>query len=263
MSTYQTILTSSAGPVGTISLNRPEVHQAMNIEMIRELNDAIHAMDSDGSIRVIVLRSAGANFSAGADIKWMKEGMKQSRDQVMQESRELAGLFKRITHIPSLFISSVRGKVIGGANGLVAASDLVISEKSALFSFSEVKLGLIPATIAPFVIEKVGKSRAALWMMSGEPFSAMEAWERGLVHRLCEEGELELKTETLVTRLLSNGPGAISGIKKMLREFDFHGSADEIEEQTAEIISQFRISPEGQEGMKAFLEKRKPDWDVS
>jgi len=175
---------------------------------------------------------------------------------------ELAGLFRLITEILIPCVCAVQGKVIGGANGLVAASDLVIAENTARFSFSEVKLGLIPATIVPFVICKAGRSRTAAWMLSGEPFSSGEALAGGLVHYTCAEGELEKRTGQVISQLLKGGPEAMKGIKKMLREFSAHGGAQTIQEETAELIAKTRISPEGQEGMNAFLEKRKPDWNV-
>ncbi|MFH0757637.1 MAG: enoyl-CoA hydratase-related protein [Bacteroidota bacterium] len=263
MSNYSTIQTSLYGPVGTVTLNRPGVHHALNLTMIRELTGALHALEADDQIRIVLFRSSGANFSAGADINWMREGRHQSREQLKQESMELAGLFRLITEIPIPCVCAVQGKVIGGANGLIAASDLVIAENTARFSFSEVKLGLIPATIAPFVIRKAGRSRTAAWMLSGEPFSTGEALEGGLVHYTCAAGELEKKTGQIISRLLKGGPEAMKGIKKMLREFSIHAGAQTIQEESAELIADTRISSEGQEGMNAFLEKRKPDWDVS
>jgi methylglutaconyl-CoA hydratase len=253
MSNYSTIQTSSAGPVGTITLNRPRVHHALNMTMIRELTDALHCLGGDDQVRIVLLRSTGANFSAGADINWMREGMNQSREQLKQESMELAGLFRLITEIPVPCVCAVQGKVIGG----------VIAENTARFSFSEVKLGLIPATIVPFVIRKAGRSRTAAWMLSGEPFSSGKALAGGLVHYTCAEGELEKRTAQVISQLLKGGPEAMKGIKKMLREFSTHGGAQTIQEETAELIAKTRISPEGQEGMNAFLEKRKPDWDVN
>jgi methylglutaconyl-CoA hydratase len=256
----RTILTSSEGPVATITLNRPRVHHAMNIEMVRELSEAISQKGSMERTRIILLRATGENFSAGADLNWMRSGMDQTEKQLEQESRELARLFRLISETPPVVISSVQGKVLGGAIGLVAASDLVIAANSARFAFSEVKLGLIPATIAPFVVRKVGPSRTAGWMITGRFFTAAEALEGGLVHRVVEETSLEENTGQLINDLLSNGPMAMKGIKWLLHHFPFDQDPEQIQNGTAEIIARYRVSPEGQEGMKAFFEKRKPGW---
>jgi methylglutaconyl-CoA hydratase len=263
MQPFQTILTFSDGPVAILSLNRPEVHHAMNIEMIRELTASVHRLAEEPQIRIIALRAPGDHFSSGADLNWMCEGMNQPEEQLKRESMELAGLFRLICEVPKIFVTSVQGRVSGGANGLVAASDLVVAEKSALFIFPEVRLGLIPATIAPFVVGKIGRSRAAAWMLSGRPFSASEAHSAGLVHLLCEDDMLDQATGKLIQELLSNSPEALRGIKEMIRSFPFQQDPMKIQEETAGIIARYRVSSEGQEGMKAFLEKRKPFWDDS
>ena len=257
----KTILTSIEGPVATITLNRPGLHHAINLEMIRELTQAFAHFDSQEGIRIILLRSTGEHFCAGADLNWMREGMFQSESQLKQEGMELARLFSLMTRISGIIVTAVSGKVIGGANGLVAASDIVIADASARFSFSEVKLGLVPATIAPFVLNRVGKRRAAAWMISGRWFNAEEARWAGLVDISCETGHLEEERSKTVENLLSGGPEAMAGIKEMLHRFDFSQEAEIIIEKSAEILARYRISPEGQEGMKAFLEKRKPDWN--
>ena len=260
MGITETIQTSIEGAVATITLDRPEVHHAMNIEMIREVATALAGMRQNESIRIIRLRATGDHFSAGADLDWMREGMKQSEAQLKQESMELAGLFRLLSEMPQVVVSAVQGKVLGGANGLIAASDLVIAEDTARFSFSEVKLGLVPATVAPFVVRKAGIGRAAAWMLTGLVFSAEDARTAGLVHFICEEGKLAEETGHLTDELLSNGPEAMQGIKQMLRHMESGRDPQKIQEETAAIIARYRISPEGQEGMNAFFEKRKPGW---
>lgn len=247
--------------MATISLNRPALHHAINLQMIRELGETLIDLNSKSEIRIILLRSEGENFCAGADLNWLKEGMNQSEDQLVQEALELAKLFALMRSISPIIVTAVQGKVMGGANGLVAASDLVIGSDSARFSFSEVKLGLIPATIAPFVVSRVGKSKAAGWMISGRLFDTEEALRAGLIDIICEDGQLETKSKSLIGDLLSGGPEAMAGIKKMIHSFDFGAKNEEVSQKSAEILANSRKSPEGQEGMKAFLEKRRPSWN--
>ena len=261
MKEYLTISSSIRGPVAEITLNRPALHHAINLDMIRELKDVFTHFDQEAGIRVIVLKSTGEHFCAGADLNWMREGMKQTKEQLKKESMELAGLFSLMTKISPIILTLVRGKVVGGANGLVAASDLVIADSSSRFAFSEVKLGLVPATIAPFVVARLGKSRAAAWMLLGRWFKARQALAAGLVDIVCEEGLLEEESAGVLNDLLAGGPEALKGIKHMLHSFDFNQDAGKIQEQSAEILARFRISPEGQEGINAFLEKRRPNWN--
>ena len=260
MKKTETILTSLDGNIATITLNRPGVHHAMNIEMIRELTRFISGPCENPDIRIILLRATGENFSAGADLNWLRDGMDQDEEQLKRESMELAGLFRLISKTPRIFVTAVQGKILGGANGLVAASDLVLAERSATFSFPEVKLGLVPATITPFMVRKVGRSRAAAWMISGKIFDSEEALAGGLVHLVCQDGQLGEETGKLMDTLLANGPEAMKGIKEMLNNFNFDRDAGTIQEESADLIARYRISPEGQEGMKAFFKMRKPGW---
>ena len=260
MEQKDTIITEVKGSVATISLNRPGVYNAMDIAMIRELTEFIKSIDQRKNIRVVTINSIGKHFSVGADLNWMKAAMKQTPVQLNSESMELAGLFKGLWESESIILSAVQGKVMGGANGLVAASDIVIAEKTASFAFSDAKLGLVPATIAPFLVRKLGIGRSAELMLTGRSFDANEARESGYVQEVCEEGTLKQSTETIISKLLSNGPEAMKGIKHLLRWLESAPTSDQIQEYTASLIAERRISPEGQEGMQAFLEKRDPDW---
>lgn len=259
----KTIISTIRGPVATIALNRPRVRHAINLEMIRELTDTFSQLNSDSSIRFIHLRSDGEHFCAGADLKWMKEGLNQSEEELLEESLELARLFLLMRTISPIIVTSVQGKVMGGANGLVAASDIVLAEESAVFAFSEVKLGLLPATIAPFVLKRIGKSKAAAWMISGRPFSAREAFGAGLLDFICGKGQLEAESEKLLRDLLSGGPRAMAGIKKMINDYDAGEKMEDLLQKSAHMLARSRKAAEGQEGMKAFLEKRKPGWNSS
>lgn len=229
--------------------------------MIRELSQAFSEIAENPGIRLILLGSSGAHFCAGADLNWMKQGVEQTEETLKKEGLELVGLFKLMTEVPQIILTTTRGKVMGGANGLVAASDLVFAESNTRFSFSEVKLGLVPATIAPFVVNRVGRSRASAWMITGRSFGAEEAVSAGLAHFSFEEEVLEAERKKIVDELLSGGPLAMSGIKKMLLWLESEPNPEEVPEKSASILAEFRISDEGQKGMKAFMDKKRPDWN--
>lgn len=260
MEPQQTIITEIRNSVATLSLNRPQVHNAMDMLMIRELTSSFKALESDQRIRIVVLASSGKHFSAGADLNWMKEGMVQDQEQLRSESLELADLFKCMAASRMIVLSAIGGKVMGGANGLVAVSDLVIAEESATFTFSEVKLGLAPATIAPFILRKIGSSRTTDLMLTGRPILAEEALAAGLVHYVCRQGTLRATTGEIIGKLLSNGPEAMREVKHLLRWLQSGPTDEQVREHTAGVIARLRISPEGQEGMNAFFEKRRPGW---
>lgn len=229
--------------------------------MIRELSHAFTEIAENPAIRLILLGSSGPHFCAGADLNWMKQGIELTEETLKKEGLELVGLFKLMTEVPQIILTTTKGKVMGGANGLVAASDLVFAESNTRFSFSEVKLGLVPATIAPFVVNRVGRSRAAAWMITGRSFGAEEAVSAGLAHFSFEEGVLEAEKKKIVDELLSGGPLALSGIKKMLLWLESEPNPEEVPEKSASILAKFRVSDEGQKGMKAFIDKKRPDWN--
>lgn len=260
MNAYSTINIIKSGRIATVILNRPEVYNAINLEMIRELTEVVNVLETDKQIVIIVFRSSGDHFSSGADVNWMMEGMTQNNAQLTSESRELAGLFESISLCDKVTVSAVHGRSMGGANGIVAASDIVIADDTATFAFSEVRLGLIPATISPYVIRKMGSSRTRELMLTGRRFDAIEAFEFGLVHQLCKPGGLDGAIKKLSDLLLSNAPGALSGVKELVRFLEDQPDSSTLPAKTAKLIARFRLSPEGQEGMRAFLEKRKPDW---
>ena len=256
-----TIILSKKEGVATITLNRPGVRNAMDLQMIREIGSTIRVLNDDPGTRMIILGSGEDYFCSGADLKWMQAGQKLNRDLLRSESLELAKLFRDIWESAAVTICSVKGHIPGGAIGLLAASDLVVAESSAILTFPEVKLGLIPATIAPYVLRKAGFSRTSEWMMTGRPISATEAKDAGLIHRLCDEGSLEQSTGLLARELLSGGPHALKAVKHLLRNIEEMTDPEEVDHYTSRLIAGIRVSPEGQEGMKAFFEKRKPGWD--
>lgn len=261
MDNPETILLNKDREVATITLNRPEVRNALNLQMIRELTTAIELFNRDEAVRLILFNSVGESFCSGADLNWMLSGLQLAEDQIESESMELAKLFRGVRESAAVTICCVKGPVPGGAIGLLAASDFVVAESSSTFRFPEVKLGLIPATVAPYVTGKIGFGRTSDWMMTGRLIGAIEARGAGLIHRICDQGALEATTALLVEELLSGGVMALRGVKQLLRRLENKSDPDEVDTYTSRLIAGFRRSPEGQEGMKAFLGKRKPDWD--
>lgn len=254
------IITSEACHTGYIVLNRPDVHNAMHIGMIREISEAVREFNRRDSIRIICFTANGPNFSAGADLNWMKKGLEQDREELYNESRELAMLFNDIYNSPKVTVALARGKVMGGANGIVAATDIPMAANDTSFAFSEVRLGLIPATIAPYIVQRTGRAAAYEWMLSGRPFNASEAFTRGLVSRIITTAEAG-QPDQLLEPLLHNGPEALKGVKHLFREYDLEKDPDhQLIESTAKLIAEFRVSDEGQEGIRAFFEKRQPKW---
>lgn len=260
MNSYKFIIQEEHGAVGHIILNRPELHNALHIEMIRELTASVRQLDSLSHIRLIQISANGTNFSAGADLNWMKKGLSQSKEELTGESRELAMLFNTIYNCSKTTLTVVKGKVIGGANGIIAASDIVVATSEATFAFTEVKLGLVPATIAPYVVQKTGGTTAKEWMLTGRTISSAEANIRGLTNHIFAPEQSESEVAKLTEILLLNGPLAMTGIKEMFRNRGLFSNPDTQIEGTAELIARFRTSYEGQEGISAFFEKRQPQW---
>lgn len=246
--------------IGSITLNRPRVHNALHIEMIREISDAFRRLNKQKDLRLIIIDSNGENFSAGADLNWMKKGLEQSKEELANESEELAQLFHTIYTCPVVTLAVAKGKVMGGANGIIAAADISVATPGTTFAFSEVKLGLIPATIAPYVVARTGKNVAREWMLTGRQINAREAYERGLVNMLSQYENPDSTIQPLIRTLINNGPQAMKGVKKMFMNDDLLRDPGEQLKATAELIAKYRVSEEGQEGIRAFFEKRKPEW---
>ncbi len=261
MSQYKYIIESVDGVSGRITLNRPEVHNAFNIEMIRELKTSVVNLCQKTAVRFIIIEAKGSNFSAGADLNWMKDGLRQSEDELYSGSRELASLFNTLYNAAKVTIVLTKGKVFGGANGIVAAADIAIASPETVFAFTEVKLGLVPATIAPYIVQKTGKSTAREWMLTGRKIAADEALQRGLVNRIIPASELDEALKELTEDLTKNGPLAMEGIKMMFLENDLSDDPGKLLETTSRLIAKFRIADEGQEGIRAFFEKRLPRWN--
>jgi methylglutaconyl-CoA hydratase len=256
---YKAILYHKENQVAKIILNRPKVHNAFNSTMISELLDVLKAIRNDSSVRVIVLTGKGKSFCAGADLNWMKEIINYSFDQNLKESLEIAELLYSIYSVPKPTIAQVKGAAIGGGVGFLSACDMVLAASTAKFGLSEVKIGLIPAAISPYVVRRIGESKAREYFLTGERITAERAEKLGLVNHVYSLQKLGIETKNTVNRLLSSGPDAIANCKELLFKVP-QISLIEAKEFTARMIANLRISDEGQEGMAAFLEKRKPNW---
>jgi len=256
---FETILVERRDESVRISLNRPRVHNAFNAAMIRELQAAFEAAGADPGVRIVVLTGTGESFCAGADLNWMREIIDYSFEQNLEESLAIADLLESIYTLPKPTIARVNGTAIGGGNGLFSACDIAVASDRARFGLSEVKIGLVPAVISPYVIRRIGESRAREFFLTGERFDARRALEVGLVNTVVPHAELNAKTEGLARLLLSAGPEALAKAKELLQKVPGMGF-DEARRYTAEVIARLRVSAEGLEGMAAFLEKRKPRW---
>jgi methylglutaconyl-CoA hydratase len=256
---FETISYSVEDKTAKILLNRPEVHNAFNDVMIQELLEVFDEISKSEDIRVAVLTGRGESFCAGADLNWMKRMINFTYEQNLEDSLKLAELFYLMYSLPKPIIAAVNGAAIGGGTGLVAVCDIAIASEGARFSLSEVKLGLVPACISPYVIRKVGEGRCREFFLTGERVTAQRALELGLVNQVVPLTQLDMAVNDKAKQLLSSGPKAIAMCKELLKNVPGM-SFDKAMTYTAEMIASMRIGDEGQEGMNAFLEKRKPRW---
>jgi len=256
---YSTIALGRAGPLATLTLNRPETHNAFDAAMIAELRHAFAALADDEAVRVVILSGAGASFCAGADINWMRESIDWTIEQNVADAEALADLFEAAWSLPKPLIGRINGAALGGGVGLVACCDLAVASEAARFGFSEVKLGLIPAVIAQYVVPKIGVSQARVLFVSGEQFTPERAFEIGLVHAITSPDDLDATVQSLATRMLASAPQA-AGAAKRLVDAIWTLERDAARGYAVHTIAAARTSDEGQEGLRAFLEKRKPSW---
>ncbi len=258
---YTTLLTRREHGVEWLTLNRPDVRNAFNDAMIAELatwaDDVRHSPD----VRVVVVSGAGKTFSAGADVTWMAKTIGYTKEQNLQDALEASRMFTALNTLPMPVVARVHGAALGGGAGLCAVCDVVVAEESAIFGFTEVKLGIIPGVISPFVIEKIGRSAVRALFLTGARFSAAHAKEIGLVHRLTGSESLDTTVQAVVSELLTGGREAMAAAKTLIASVASM-SLEVAQAFTAEAIAERRVSPEGQEGLNAFLEKRPPSWDV-
>jgi methylglutaconyl-CoA hydratase len=236
------------------------VHNAFDPAMTRLLTASLEKLDANPAVRAVVLMGAGKSFCAGADIKHMKASAKFSRTQNIKAAQESARMFHTIYNLSKPTIACVHGAVRGGGIGLVAACDIAIAARTATFRLSEVKIGVIPSMISPYVIAAIGERHSRRYFITGEEFDAAEAWRLGLIHDIAEEEALNGTVGAMLGQLYTSGPKAIAAAKKLI-PLGAHAVIDEkILDETARRIADIRATPEAQEGLSAFLEKRKPDW---
>jgi methylglutaconyl-CoA hydratase len=254
---FNTISLNTNNKVVWLNLNRPEVHNAMNEEMIEELSEVFRSFKEEKAIRAVVLTGNGKSFCAGADLNYMKTIAGFGFEENVADGKKLAGLFTSIYDCPFPTIALIHGAAFGGANGLIAACDIAIAEKNTTFAFSEVKLGIAAATIAPFVIKRIGEFGAKELMMTGKRFKAEEAKRWKLVNHVYENGLTENPLSRILDEFESSAPDAVKQTKALIKNI-LGKDIDESVEHTSRLIAKLRASEEGQEGMAAFLEKRKP-----
>lgn len=255
-----TIKTEIKNQIATVTLNKPEVHNAFNEEVIKELTEIFSELGKDKNVRGVILAALGKSFCAGGDLNWMKKSVDYTYEENVNDARKLAKMFKTINECPKPVIARIQGTAIGGGVGLVSVCDVSCAVNTAKFSLSEVKIGLIPAVISPFVMKRILPGEARRYFLTGERFDANEARRIGLISEVAEnESEIDKKINEWTEGILSGGPEAISTCKKMIHDISLL-EIDKALEIASKELAERRASKEGQEGIKAFLEKRQPTW---
>lgn len=257
---FHSILVQQTDAVATVTLNRPDTRNAFNEEMISELQSAFAQLGGKVDVRVIVLAAAGSAFCAGADLHWMQKMAQYSLEENRADAAQLAAMLHTIYTCPKPVIAKIQGDCYAGGMGLAAVCDIAVGVDIAQFCLSEVKLGLIPATISPYVIKAIGDNAARRYFLTAERFSALEAHRIGLLHELVSADQLDAKVAELTKALQANSPQAVSAAKALVRQVGGAPMNAELFAATVEHIAQIRASDEGREGVRAFLEKRKPSW---
>ncbi len=248
------------GPITTVWLNRTQLHNAFNEQFIEELTDTFNDLDQDAHVRAVILAAKGKSFCAGADLQWMKKMIDYSFDENIEDARGLARMLQAVRKCRKPVIGRVQGAAYGGGVGLLACCDMVACVETATFALTEVKLGLLPAVISPFVLEKIGPAHASRYFLTAERFDSNEARRIGLVCEvLGSDGEMDDWIHQSVDLLIANAPGAVSTCKTMIRQV-MGADWETAETITSRLIAERRVSEEGQEGIRAFMEKRPPAW---
>jgi methylglutaconyl-CoA hydratase len=260
MEKFQHILFEKIDGYGHVYLNRPEVHNAIDSIMLSELAEVFTEIADDESIRAVIIRGKGKSFSSGADLHYMQSMVFSSKPDNLEDSARLAAIFDVIYNCPLPVISVAHGNVSGGANGIIAASDIVICSDNTAFRLTELKLGLIPATVSPYVIRRLGDLIAAELMFTGRSINGPQAFSYGLVNKSVKESDLESTLQELLGEISTSGPVALRKTKLLIREVTGKEIDSELRRFTSRVLAEVRVSPEAREGMQAFLEKRKPRW---
>jgi methylglutaconyl-CoA hydratase len=258
--TFTTLTISREGKTATVTLNRPDVRNAFNETTIAEIAQAFRELGADADLRAIVLAANGPAFCAGADLNWMKKMAGYTHAENQADALQLAEMLRTIYLCPKPVVAKVQGDCYAGGMGLVAACDIIVAVDEANFCLSEVKLGLIPATISPYVIKAMGENASRRYFLTAERFSAQEALRIGFAHEVVAADALDFKVEEIVKALVNNSPNAVQQAKVLVREVVGQTVNDALLADTAERIAQIRASEQGREGVASFLEKRKPSW---
>lgn len=248
------------GPVARLRLTRPTLHNAFDAGLIADLTSALEAVAGDDSVRVLVLEGEGASFSAGADLNWMRGMAAASEEDNRIDSLALARLMRTLDELPKPTIARVHGAAFGGGVGLVACCDIAIGVPEAKFGLTESKLGLLPAVISPYVVQAIGARNARRYFATAEVFDAAEARRIGLLHEVVDADALDSAVQRQIDLLLKAGPVASASAKQLVRSVLAHANGGLHDADNAALIARLRVSPEGQEGLGAFLDKRKPNW---
>jgi methylglutaconyl-CoA hydratase len=259
MSEALLMLTTSRG-VARVTLNRPAVHNAFNAALIEELRACFAALGADDTVRAVVLAGAGPSFCAGADVQWMQQSLTYTEQQNWEDAQQLATMLRTINECPKPVLARIHGACLGGGVGLAAVADLVIAADDAKFGLTEVKLGIVPAVISPFVLAKINHGAARALFLTGERFAAQRAYEIGLVTTLAPTADLDAAVDAALAQLQSSSPAALPVAKELWRRVPTL-DRDAAFDYTTRTIARQRVSPAGQEGLRAFLEKRKPSWN--
>ena len=257
---YQTFEVAIDGRVATVTLNRPEVRNAFNETTIAEITQVFRELGQNGDVRAIVLAANGPAFCAGADLNWMKKMAGYTHEENRADAAQLAEMLRTIYTCPKPVVAKVQGDCYAGGMGLAAACDIIITNEATNFCLSEVKLGLIPATISPYVILAMGDNAARRYFLTAERFSAQEAHRIGFVHQVTSADALDAAVADIVKALVTNSPNAVKEAKRLVQDVAGKPLTAELIADTAERIADIRSSEEGKEGVRSFLEKRKPNW---
>lgn len=256
---HGTVRVEQEGVVARVTLDRPEVRNAFNEQMLADLLEVFGAIRDDPNVRVVVLTGEGKAFCAGADLHWMKRVVDYSYEENYKDSLQLARMLREVYTCPKPVIGRINGSAVGGGTGVVAVCDITIASDQATFAFSETKLGLTPAAISPYLLKRMGEKNLREYFLTGERFTAMQAKEMGLLNVVVPTTELDDAVDAKIKMILTGGPNALAVSKELIREVG-ERSLDDNGPYTAEVISRLRMSAEGQEGMNAFLQKRNPTW---
>jgi methylglutaconyl-CoA hydratase len=257
---YQTLDIETRNQVAHVWMNRPEMHNAFDETLIAELTNAFEKLDADAAVRVVVLGGRGKSFSAGADLNWMKRAASYTVDENLRDARALAKMLKTINLLSKPTVARVQGAALGGGTGLTTACDIAIASTQASFATTEVKFGIIPGAISPYVIAAIGSRAARRYFLTAERFDAQEAQRIGMVHEVCAPEALDDRVNQIVSSLLVAGPKAQAAAKDLIRAVVYRPVDDAVIADTSARIANIRAAPEAREGIGAFLAKRKPSW---